>query len=36
VIRGLVGENVERVWLFDSLTKEVDDASDALAVLVKK
>jgi hypothetical protein len=31
-----VQENVERVWLFDSLSNYVSDASDAVAVLQKK
>jgi len=31
-----IQDNLERVWLFDSLTSEVDDSTDALAVLIKK
>lgn len=28
--------NIKNIWLFDSLTTEVDDPSDALAVVLKK
>ena len=31
-----IQNNVERVWLFDSLSSDVEDATDALAVLIKK
>jgi hypothetical protein len=34
--RKYLEEHVDRVWLFDSLTKEVDDSTDALAILCKK
>lgn len=31
-----IKRNTESVWLFDSLTSEVDDASDALGIVVKR
>jgi hypothetical protein len=34
--RKYLEEHVDRVWLFDSLTQEVDDSTDALAILCKK
>lgn len=34
--RKYIQNNVAAVWLFDSLTNEVDDASDALAILIKR
>jgi hypothetical protein len=34
--RGYIEENLEKVYLFDSSSWEVDDTSDALGVMVKK
>jgi hypothetical protein len=31
-----IESNISNVWLFDSLTNDVDDASDAIGILVKR